>query len=59
MTLLTACASSVSEDVVAQRTLEARRACANALAGGDITQAQVACLTALERLSAGFGEGAS
>ena len=46
----------VSDTVVAQRTLADRQSCANALADGDIHPAQVACLVALEKLAAGFGE---
>lgn len=56
LTLLIGCESKVSDAVTAQRTLADRQACANALADGDIAPAQVACLLALERLAAGFGE---
>jgi len=53
---LSGCETSVSDGVVASRTLADRQACANALADGVIEPAQVACLTALEKLAAGFGE---
>jgi hypothetical protein len=56
LALLSACGGSVSEEIVGQRTLASRQACANALADGDIVSAQVACLTALEQLDAGFNE---
>ena len=58
MTLLSGCLGSnaVSDQVVAQRTLQDRQACAGALADSDIGKSRAACLVALERLAAGFGE---
>lgn len=55
-TLLSGCADLVSDSVVGRETLADRRACALALADKDIDGARVACLVALEKLAAGFGE---
>ena len=53
---LSGCANLATDQAVAGATLQDRRACASALADSDIGTARVACLVALEKLAAGFGE---
>ena len=45
-----------SDSVTDERSAPHRKACANALAAGVITEAQAACLSMLDVLNAGFGE---
>lgn len=55
-TLLVGCVNTASDSVVADRSAASRKACANALAAGVITEAQEECLTMLDILKAGFDE---
>lgn len=56
VTLSAGCVNMGSDSVTDERSAPHRKACANALAAGVITEAQAACLSMLDVLKAGFGE---